>query len=92
MSERRLTSVSPSSAGIHAALVLLLLAYPIAAIMRFLQQFDPQRADLTAPAPWWGLWILMPLGLAMLGAIWAMLASLAYNGVARLLGGVRYNA
>ena len=35
---------------------------------------------------------MMPLGLALMGAVWAMLASLAYNAIARLLGGIRYNS
>lgn len=92
MSEKRLTSISPSSAAIHAALVSLLLAYPAVALMRFLQHFDPQRADLTSPSPWWVMWVLLPIGLALGGSVWALLASLAYNAIARLLGGVRYVA
>jgi hypothetical protein len=91
MSERRLTSISPSSAFAHAALVCFLLAFPAVAVMRFLQHFDPQRAELTQPAPWWAIWLLFPVGLALAGAVWAMLASLAYNAIARLLGGIRYN-
>lgn len=92
MNEKRLTFISPSSAFVHAALVVLVLAYPVVAVMRFFQHFDPRRADLTAPSPWWALWLMMPLGLALMGAVWAMLASLAYNAIARLLGGIRYNS
>lgn len=92
MSEKRLTSISPSSAAIHAVLVSLLLAYPAVALMRFFQHFDPQRADLTRPSPWWVVWALLPIGLALAASIWTLLATLAYNTVARILGGVRYNA
>lgn len=92
MSVQRLTSISPSSAFAHGALVLFLLAFPAVAVMKFLQHFDPQRADLTHPSPWWATWLLVPVGLALAGAVWAMLASFAYNAVARLLGGIRYNA
>jgi hypothetical protein len=60
--------------------------------MRFLQHFDPQRADMTHPSPWWATWLLFPVGLALAGAVWALLASLAYNAIARLLGGIRYHA
>ncbi|MBN3761135.1 hypothetical protein [Burkholderia sp. Ac-20365] len=91
MSEKRLKSVSPVSAAIHAALVSLLLAYPAVGLMRFFQHFDPQRADV-APTAWWTVWLLFPIGLAFAGAVWATLASLAYNAIARFLGGVRYNA
>lgn len=91
MSEQRLTSISPSSAFSHAALVSFLISYPAVAVMRFLQHFDPQRADLATPSPWWSTWLLLPVGVALFGALWAMLAALAYNAVARVLGGVRYN-
>jgi hypothetical protein len=91
MSDKRLTSISPSSAFGHAALVFFLLAFPAVAVMRFLQHFDPQRTDLTHPSPWWAIWLVFPVGLALAGAVWAMLTSLAYNAIARLLGGIRYN-
>ena len=93
MNKKRLTSISPSSASVHATVVaLLLLAYPAVAVVRFLQHVDTQRTELTAHSPWWALWLLMPIGLALMGAVWAMLVSLAYNAIARLLGGIRYNA
>ena len=76
MSEKRLTSISPSSAFAHGALVLFLLAFPAVAVMRFLQHFDPQRADLSHPSPWWITWSLFPVGLALAGAVWVMIAGL----------------
>jgi hypothetical protein len=83
--ERRLISISPSSAFTHGALVSFLLGYPLVALMRFFQHFDgPLRGA------WWVIWVLFPVGISLFGAVWAMLMSLAYNCVARLLGGVRY--
>jgi hypothetical protein len=92
MTEMRLISISASSASLHAALMALLLAFPAVAVIRFLQHFDPQRSDLVSPSPWWLTWIWIPVGVALGGAIWAMLACLAYNAIARVLGGIRYNA
>ncbi|VVE23074.1 hypothetical protein PHO31112_03235 [Pandoraea horticolens] len=87
MEKRRLTSVSPLSAFVHGALVSFLLAYPLVALMRFFQHFDGP-----VEGPWWAIWLLFPAGFAIFGAVWAMLASLAYNSVARLLGGVVYTS
>lgn len=92
MSEKRLTSISASSAAIHAAVVTFLLSYPSIALMRFLQHFDPQRTAMTSSGPWWAVWLLFPIALGLAGSFWALLASLAYNAVAKLLGGVRYRA
>jgi hypothetical protein len=89
MVEKRLTSISPSSAFTHGALVSFLLAYPLVALMRFFQHFD---GPIQSSGSWWAIWVLLPIGFALASAVWAMLASLAYNGVARFLGGVRYNA
>ncbi|MFL9869726.1 hypothetical protein PQR67_36645 [Paraburkholderia fungorum] len=88
MVEKRITSISPSSAFTHGALVSFFLAYPLVALMRFFQHFD---GPIDGRSPWWAAWVLLPIGFALASAVWAMLASLAYNGVARLLGGVRYN-
>ena len=88
MTENRLTSISPSSAFTHGALVAFFLAYPLVALMRFLQHFD---GPVGIRSPWWVAWAMMPIGFALASAVWAMLASLAYNGVARLLGGIKYN-
>lgn len=64
MDKRRLTSVSPSSAFAHGALVSFLLAYPLVALIRFVQHFDgPVRG------PWWAVWLLVPVGFAFFGAV-----------------------
>lgn len=88
MVEKRLASISPSSAFTHGAVVSFFLAYPLVALMRFFQHFD---GAMKSNSPWWAIWLLLPIGFALVGAVWATLASLAYNGAARLLGGVRYD-
>lgn len=55
------------------------------ALMRCFQHFDGPSTS-----PWWAIWVLFPVGIAIFGAVWALLAALAYNAVARLLGGVVY--
>ncbi|AET95245.1 hypothetical protein BSFA1_79770 (plasmid) [Burkholderia sp. SFA1] len=92
MTEKRLSSISVPSASIHAALLMFLLSYPSVALMRFLQHFDPQRASVADAGPWWATWLLLPVALGLGGAIWAALACLAYNAIAKMLGGVRYRA
>lgn len=92
MNENRLISISVASASLHTAIVAFLLGYPGVAIMRFLQHFDPQRADLAYPDAWWNTWLLMPAGFAIGAAFWAALGTLTYNAVARLSGGVRYRS
>ena len=78
----------------HAALVSFVLAYPVVALMRFLQHYDPQRTQLARLAPWWDTWLLLPVAvavvLAVVGVVLTVLLCLAYNLSARLLGGVRY--
>jgi hypothetical protein len=91
MTEKRLAHISVMSASLHGLIVSFVLAYPAVAFMRFLQGFDPRHQGFDDHTGWWWVvWIVVPLSIAVLGAIITGLSCLVYNVSARLLGGVRY--
>jgi membrane protein YqaA with SNARE-associated domain len=89
MTTKRLASIAVMSASTHAAIFSFLLAYPLVALIAFFKHFDPERTHV-AQSPWWMAWVLVPIGLALVGIVVTMLFCMAYNVSARLLGGVRY--
>lgn len=87
---KRLTHIGVLSAMQHGFIVAFVLAYPGVALLRFFQSFDPQRQGHPDPFTWGVVWILLPVVLALLGAVMAVLSCFAYNLSAKLLGGVYY--
>jgi len=90
MTKKRLTHISVISAAQHSGVLTFVFAYPIVALMRFLQGYDPQRQGSLDSTAWWVLWIIMPVVFAVFGALLTSFSCFAYNLSAKLLGGVRY--
>jgi predicted Co/Zn/Cd cation transporter (cation efflux family) len=91
MNEKKLTHISVASASLHGFLVAFVLSYPAVLFILFLQRFDPRHQGASDHI-WWGMWLIVPLVLAVLGTMLIALSCITYNLSARLFGGVRYTA
>jgi len=86
--KRRLLRISPLQLGIVAAVFYLIISIPVVLLFWLISS---HFAPAGAPTPFRGaIMMFVPLGYAVFGFIFAILAAWIYNLVARFSGGVEY--
>ena len=85
--QARITSIKPLATAATAALMAFMLSFPVVALMKFFQAFDPTPP--ANPESTWFVWLVSTPLLVGFAFIAVLLSCITFNVACRATGGIQ---